>query len=106
MQRWATVSSGTQPTLALAARPAQAHAHAVELPYPYPYPSPMHKAECRWAVLIARIDEVFPLLCPMCGGQMRLIAFITEGMQIRKILDHSAYRVAPPETPSLCPIRW
>jgi hypothetical protein len=24
----------------------------------------------------------------MCGGQMRLIAFITEGTQIRKILDH------------------
>ncbi|HAL39964.1 MAG TPA: hypothetical protein DCP03_18410 [Polaromonas sp.] len=24
----------------------------------------------------------------MCGGQMRLIAFITEGAQIRKILDH------------------
>jgi hypothetical protein len=24
----------------------------------------------------------------MCGGQMRLIAFITEGAQIRQILDH------------------
>jgi hypothetical protein len=33
-----------------------------------------------WAVLIARIYEVFPLLCPMCGGQMRLISFITEGV--------------------------
>jgi hypothetical protein len=31
------------------------------------------------AVLIARIYEVFPLLCPLCGGQMRLIVFITEG---------------------------
>jgi hypothetical protein len=38
--------------------------------------------------LIARIYEVFPLLCPMCGGQMRLIAFVTEGTQIRRILDH------------------
>ena len=38
--------------------------------------------------MLARIYEVFPLLCPMCGGQMRLIAFITEGAQIRKILDH------------------
>ena len=27
-----------------------------------------------WAVLIARIYEVFPLLCPLCGGQMRIIA--------------------------------
>jgi hypothetical protein len=25
-----------------------------------------------WAVLIARIYEVFPLLCPICGGQMRI----------------------------------
>ena len=40
------------------------------------------------AVLIARIYEVFPLLCPMCGGQMRLIAFITEGAQIKRILEH------------------
>jgi hypothetical protein len=31
-------------------------------------------------VLFARIYEVFPLLCPLCGGQMRLIAFITEGI--------------------------
>ena len=32
-----------------------------------------------WAVLIASIYEVFPLLCLLCGGQMRLIAFIIEG---------------------------
>ena len=25
-----------------------------------------------WAVLIARIYEVFPMLCPLCGGQMRI----------------------------------
>lgn len=31
------------------------------------------------AVLIARIYGVFPQLCPMCGGQVRLIAFVTEG---------------------------
>jgi hypothetical protein len=39
-------------------------------------------------VLIARIYEVFPLLCPMCGGQMRLIAFITHSVDIRQILEH------------------
>lgn len=27
-----------------------------------------------WAALIARIHKVFPLVCPMCGGQMRIIA--------------------------------
>ena len=31
-------------------------------------------AHILWAVLIARIYEVFPLLCPICGGQMRIIA--------------------------------
>ena len=59
-----------------------------------------------WAVLIARIYEVFPLLCPMCGGQMRLIAFITEGAQTGKILDHigvdsQAPRIAPARGPPL-----
>jgi hypothetical protein len=41
-----------------------------------------------WVVLIARIYEVFPLLCPMCGGQTRIIAFITHSADIRQILDH------------------
>ncbi len=59
-----------------------------------------------WAVLIARIYEVFPLVCPMCGGQMRLIAFITDGAQIRKILEHigvesEPQRIAPARGPPL-----
>jgi len=37
-------------------------------------------------MLIAIICEVFPLLCPLCVGQMRLIAFVTEGTQTRKIM--------------------
>ena len=59
-----------------------------------------------WAVLIARIYEVFPLVCPLCGGNMRLIAFLTEGVQIRKILEHigvdaQAQRIAPARGPPL-----
>ena len=46
---------------------------------PEPAPPKRSKAHYLWAVLIARIYEVFPLLCPLCGGQMRLIAFITGG---------------------------
>jgi hypothetical protein len=38
-------------------------------PEPVPTKRPAHYL---WAVLIARIYEVFPLLCPLCGGQMRL----------------------------------
>ena len=69
--------------------------HAIS-PTPEPAPAKRSKAHYLWAVLIARIYEVFPLLCPMCGGQMRLIAFITEGMQIRKILDHIGVDSQPP----------
>ena len=46
---------------------------------------PKRAAHYLWAVLIARIYEVLPLLCPMCGGQMRLIAFITHSADIRQV---------------------
>jgi hypothetical protein len=45
-------------------------------------------ARYAWAKLIARIYEVFPLLCLHCGGQMRIIAFITAGGEVKKVLDH------------------
>ena len=41
-----------------------------------------------WAKLLARVGEEFPLECPACGGDIRLIAFITEPGPIRKILTH------------------
>ena len=49
-----------------------------------------------WAVLIARIYEVFPLLCPLCGGQMRMIAFITHSADIRHMLEHIGVPAEPP----------
>jgi hypothetical protein len=49
---------------------------------------PKHLAHYLWAVLIGRIYEVFPLLCPICGGQIRIIAFITYSADIRQILEH------------------
>ena len=30
------------------------------------------------AKLMARVEEEFPFACPSCGGDIRLIAFITE----------------------------
>ena len=70
-------------------------------------PAKRSPAHYLWAVLIARIYEVFPLLCPMCGGQMRLIAFITEGTQIRKILDHIGVDSEPPHiSPARGPPLW
>ena len=58
-------------------------------------------------MLIARIYEAFPLLCPMCGGQMRIIAFITHSAEIRHILNHIGVESAPPHiTPARGPPLW
>jgi hypothetical protein len=79
--------------------------HAIS---PTPEPAqPKRAAHYLWAVLIARIYEVFLLLCPMCGGQMRLIALISEGAQIRKILDHIGVDSEPPHiSPARGPPLW
>jgi len=72
-----------------------------------PVPTKRSPAHYLWAVLIARIYEVFPLLCPKCGGQMRLIAFVTEGTQIRKILNHIGVDSQPPHiSPARGPPLW
>ena len=55
-----------------------------------------------WAKLMAKIAEDFPLACPACGGDIRLIAFITEPGPIRKILT---YLGEPLEPPPLAPAR-
>ena len=58
-------------------------------------------------MLIARICEVFPLVCPVCGGQMRIIAFITYSADIRQILDHIGVDAEPPRiTPARGPPLW
>ena len=55
-----------------------------------------------WAKLLARITAQFPLQCPNCGGDIRLIAFITDPGPIRKILTHLG---EPLEPPPLAPAR-
>jgi len=43
----------------------------------------------------------------MCGGQMRLIAFITEGAQIKRILEHIGEACEPPHiAPARGPPLW
>lgn len=68
---------------------------------------PKRPAHCLWAVLIAHIYEVFLLLCPLCGGQMRIIAFITYSADICQILDHIRVEAEPPRiTPARGPLLW
>ena len=49
-----------------------------------------------WAKRMARVGEEFPLECPTCGGDIRLIAFITEPGPIRKILTYLGQPLEPP----------
>ncbi len=49
-----------------------------------------------WAKLLARVGEEFPVECPACGGDIRLIASITDPGLIRKILTHLGERLEPP----------
>ena len=53
-------------------------------------------ARYAWALLLARIYEVFPLVCPRCGGEMRIIAFITDAAAVREILSHLGEPTSPP----------
>ena len=64
-------------------------------------------ARLAWALLLARIHENFPLLCPQCGGDLRIIAFITEPPAIKAILAHLGEPIAPPiVAPARGPPRW
>lgn len=38
--------------------------------------------------MIRKVYEADPLLCPSCGGQMSIIAFIEDHKAIDKIIDH------------------
>jgi hypothetical protein len=86
-------------------------------PNPQPAAEAAHRRAARyaWATLLARIydrrkslwDEVFPLLCPRCGGAMRIIAFITAAPTVRDILGHLGEPTTPPRiAPARGPPLW
>lgn len=52
-------------------------------------------------MLLARIYEALPLVCPRCGGAMPTIAFVTEASTVRHTLEHVGKSAAPsPLSPS------
>ena len=50
-----------------------------------------------WARLIAKVFQTDPLVCRRCGGPLKVVAYITETVAIRRILDHLG--LSPPEKP-------
>jgi hypothetical protein len=52
---------------------------------------------CRsWARLIRQVYEADSLLCPHCGGTMKILAVIEHTATIRQILDHGALPALAP----------
>ncbi|MCP3852741.1 MAG: hypothetical protein GY694_21315 [Gammaproteobacteria bacterium] len=50
-----------------------------------------------WAMLLARIYNLFPLLCPECGAEMRVIVVIQDKPVINKILASVGEATGSPE---------
>ena len=60
-----------------------------------------------WAMLLARIYEAFPLSCPICHAQMRIIALINEASDVQKILEYIGESTQPPRiAPARGPPLW
>jgi len=56
----------------------------------------LRRAQARRARLIRQVYEVDPLLCPRCGGTMKVIAVIERRAVIRQILAHLGLPTAAP----------
>jgi len=41
-----------------------------------------------WAAMIRKVYEVDPMVCPKCGGTMKVVAFITDYAVVDRIIDH------------------
>ncbi len=86
---------------------AKAQAQLVAAAPPEPSPTPSAKeARKRWAALIKQVYEVDPLLCPKCGGPMKIISFIERRRSevMEKILRHCGlWEEAPARGPPAVP---
>jgi len=61
-------------------------------------------ARYAWAMLLARIYDVLPLVCKRCGHAMKILAFVTDAGTLRRILAHVGEPATPPAVlPSRAP---
>ena len=74
---------------------------------PGPHPPPQRK-RCTpsWARLISKVYGADPLICRRCGQKLRIIAYITDSLSIKQVLDHLGLWPAeddkpPPAAPEL-----
>jgi len=76
--------------------------NAVGSPPPTPASKTRSPARYLWAMLLARLFESPPLLCPNCGADLRLIAFVTAAAPVEQILLALG---EPPRPPLISPAR-
>ena len=60
---------------------------------------PTHKPSSSWARCIKQIYELDPLECPRCKSQMRILAFVHDPLEIKKIMQSLGlpqFRAPPP----------
>jgi hypothetical protein len=78
---------------ALARQPPAPSPEAASAPH-VPVRSP---ARYLWAALLARIYEIRPLRCALCGSEMGITAFVTDEPAIHCILTYLGEPAAAPE---------
>ena len=49
-----------------------------------------------WAELMKRVHRVDVLICESCGGRRKVLAYLTDGKVITKILTHLGLPAEPP----------
>jgi hypothetical protein len=52
-------------------------------------------------MLLARLFESLPLVCPNCGADRRILAFITQAAPVHRMLNHIGAPAEPPPTPGM-----
>jgi len=52
-----------------------------------------------WAAMIRKVYEVDPMLCPKCGGWIKVVAFVTEHAVVDRIIDHLKLTFAAEKPP-------
>jgi hypothetical protein len=62
-----------------------------------PDPPTRRRSSPSWARLLAKVFQVDPLVCRRCGGPLKVVAYFTDSLAIRQILDH--LDMSPPEKP-------
>ncbi len=66
---------------------------------------PTTKRRCppSWARLIRKVYHADPLVCRQCGGKLKVVAYVSDEISVKRIL--TALGLSPPENEKPPPIR-